>query len=369
MHAARYFSLTESQTKFLMADTSLPLEFPDYRRLSRVGEGGRIFESRVKESPKIFCPVLIRAKVALGKSRNGVAMSLPEISDIVELSMNISGEMLIDINENGPDAFDVIVRGGTTSSLPTAGDSFELGKSDAAVTIESIVDTVSDESVERRSAISALLSADVYADSVYITLPQTWVIPDPEFRPRTSTLPLYAGSFWLSFFKSVWGLVSGANLVFGQDGPGLVGLAVKFKEIKSMRQCVLSLFDRYLIHPKEGFGMRPTNLRVVRHSSVTAKKTIGGPVTPLPIGSVNTAASAFQAASAYASSKEVPLTVSEAFQKILERVERLDRENQRLLSMLVDDVESPEPSTSRERSPRGIPSTGLPPWRAGGTPS
>lgn len=371
---ATYSALISRKEKQILifsmaADSSVPLEYPDYRRLSRAGSGGRIFESRVKDAPKVFCPMIIRAKVELGKTRNGVGLSLSEISDVVETSFGITSDLVIDINSDSAEAFEVLMRDSSAVSKLKSGDSFSLPKSDVTVSIASLTDTVHDDNSDRRASISALLSTDVYADAVYVTLPQLWVIPDPEFRPRTSTLPLYPGSFWMQFFKTCWGLVSGATMVFGQDGPGNLGLVVLFKEVKAMRQCVLSLYGRYLIHPKEGLGMHQCKLRLVRYASVTAKKTISGsgpmaaysqPGLPQSIPQ-----SATSAAANFAASKEVPLSVAEAFQKLLERVDKLDRENQRLLSMLVDDnidnVEEPK----RERSPRNrqVPESGLPPWR------
>lgn len=169
--------------------------------------------------------------------------------------------------------------------------------------------------------------------------------------------------------------------MFGQDGLGNVGVAVRFKEIKAARQCVLTITDRYLVHHKEGLGMKMPKIRMVPYSSVTARKSVplaaGGPEQTVGFGRPSThvpqGENVMHAAMSYAngSSAAVPLSVTEAFQKIIERVEKLDRENQRLLSLLVDDNESPAPggdfipvdSSRRERSPRAIPSTGMPPWR------
>jgi hypothetical protein len=160
------------------------------------------------------------------------------------------------------------------------------------------------------------------------------------------------------------------------DGVGNVGLAVRFKEIKSARQCVLTLHDRYLVHPREGLGMKLPKIRMVQYTSVTVKKTIGSSVGSLkPVGfarpllGLSENERAIQAANGYATGgKDVSMPVAEAFQKILERVEKLDRENQRLLSLLVEDkLHDDADSIERERSPRAhrrdIPATGLPPWR------
>ena len=62
--------------------------------------------------------------------------------------------------------------------------------------------------------------------------------------------------------------------------------------------------------------------------------------------------SVMAAAARFSESKEIPLTVAEAFQKLLEKVEKLDRENQRLLSLLVEEAEGDI-----------IPLSGQPPWR------
>lgn len=359
---------------------TVPLEYPDYKRFSRAGSDGRIFETRIKDSPKIFCPFLTRASVVLGDERNGLGLSSADVFDIVESNMGISMDTVIDVICDDPGYFIVTTRQKPNEKAAQVGKSFKPVRHDVTVSVESIIDTADDEASDRRKKVAEIVNADPNADSVYVTLPQTWVIPDADFRPRTATLPLYPGSFWLQFFKSCWGLVTGATIVFGQDGQNNVGLAVRFKEIKAARQCVLTLVDRYLVHHKEGLGMKMPRVKLVPYSTVTARKStpmsVGGPEQTVGFArpqQVSPNENVMQAAMSYAngSAASVPLSVAEAFQKIIERVEKLDRENQRLLSLLVDDNERSAPGTdfipidssSRERSPRTIPTTGMPPWR------
>ena len=360
---------------------TVPLEYPDYKRFSRTGTDGRIFESRIRDAPKLFCPYLIRASVTLAKDRNGVGLTSADILDILDSNMGISTDTVIDVMCDDPDFFIVAMREHPNDKVIKVGQLCTPVRHDVTISVESITDTVEDEAEERRNKVGEIVNSDPNADAVYVTLPQTWVIPDPDFRPRTSTLPLYPGSFWLQFFKSCWGLVTGATIVFGQDGLGNVGVAVRFKEIKAARQCVLTLTDRYLVHHKEGLGMKMPKIRLVPYSLVTARKSAplaaGGPEQTVgfarPSTHVPQGENVMHAAMSYANgtSAGVPLSVTEAFQKIIERVEKLDRENQRLLSLLVDDNERPAPggdfipvdSSRRERSPRAIPSTGMPPWR------
>jgi len=357
-------------------ESSIPLEYPDYKRFSRTGVDGRILETRVKDAPKIFSPISIHLAVNLGVERNGVGLNSGDLLDIAESTMRIPSDLVIDIHEIDNTRAVITARENLSEKVIKAGQEYKITRHDVSISVTSIEDASNDESVARRDRINTIVSSDPSVDSIYVTLPQTWVIPDPEFRPRTSCLPLYPGSFWLQFFKSCWGLVSGASIVFGMDGAGNVGLAVRFKEIKSARQCVLTLHDRYLVHPREGLGMMMPNIRMVRYANVTAKKSYGaahsttqqmvGFARPSPFV-MSEAERAMQSANGYATGgKDVPMAVSEAFQKILERVEKLDRENQRLLSLLVEDT--PEtPDMDRERSPRAsrreIPPSGLPPWR------
>lgn len=359
-----------------MADSTIPLEYPDYRRFSRAGVDARILEPRVRDAPKVFCPVILRVSVSLGKSRNGIGLSSDDMMEVAESALDLSEDLLIDVFGDDQDSFEVSVRQLLPDGKFSVGQVFTSSVHDVTLAITAVQDSLDDNEESRRSKLSGMLSSDTLADAVYITVPQTWVVPDPEFKPRLSVLPLFPGSAWMQFFKSCWGNVQAATLVFGQDGIGNVGLAVQFREIKAMRQCVLTLVDRYLIHPKEGFGMKMPQVRVVRYSSVAAKKplpgiaTQGGRQIVQQPRFVSEAERTMQSAQAYAGSKEIPLSVSEAFQKILERVEKLDRENQRLLSMLVDEQQDGFiASASRERSPRGkheesaVPATGLPPWR------
>jgi len=360
---------------------TVPLEYPDYKRFSRTGTDGRLFESRIREAPKIFCPYLMRVSVVLGKERNEMGLSSADVFDIVESNMGISMDTVIDVMCDEPDYFVVATRVPLNEKVVKVGQTFTPLRHDVTLTVESIIDTADDEAGARRQKVGDIVNADPNSDAVYVTLPQTWVIPDADFRPRTATLPLYPGSFWLQFFKSCWGLVTGATIVFGQDGHGCVGLAVRFKEIKAARQCVLTVMDRYLVHNKEGLGMKMPKIKLVLYSSVTARKSapisVGGPDQQVgfarPSAQVPQTENVMHAAMSYANggSAGVPVSVAEAFQKIIERVEKLDRENQRLLSLLVDDNEGPAPggdfipldSSKRERSPRAIPSTGMPPWR------
>ena len=368
-----------------MSDESL--EYPDYRRLSRTGAEGRIMESKLRDAPKIFSPIILKVSVTLGKERNGVGLSSADMLDLAESALDLPEDRVIDVYGDERDSFEVALRESLVDGKSYSGQSFSSVVHDVSLSISGVIDTIADESTERRNALRSLLMSDALADAVYLTLPQAWLIPDPEFRPRLSILPLFPGSSWMQFFKTCWGNVQAATIVFGQDGAGNVGLVVQFKEVKAMRQCVLSLFDRYLVHPKEGFGMKMPRVRVVRYSSVAVKKQMPGTQQPGRSSAaavvpgqqprpINEVEQAMQSATAYSSSKEIPLSVSEAFQKILERVERLDRENQRLLSLLLDEQEQKAAedeyisldATSRERSPRRkggveIPTSGLPPWR------
>ena len=356
-----------------MADTSIPLEYPDYKRFSRAGTDARILEPRVRDAPKLFCPVILQVAVSLGKSRNGVGLSSDDMLEVAESALELTDDMIIDVFGDDRDSFDVSVREAFPEGKFVVEQVFTSALHDVTLTISKIKDTLDDSDPSRRDRIHSLLSNDALADAVYVTVPQTWVVPDPDFKPRLSVLPLFPGSAWMQFFKTCWGNVHAASLVFGQDGLGNVGLVVQFREAKAMRQCVLSLVDRYLIHPKEGFGMRMPTVKVVRYSSVSVKKPLVGQ-RPSSVGQPRTMSETemtMQSAQAYAAGGKdsVPLSVSEAFQKILERVEKLDRENQRLISMLVDEQEdgfAVDSSASRERSPRRkeeVPATGLPPWR------
>jgi hypothetical protein len=357
------------------------LEYPDYKRLSPTGSEARILESRLRDAPKIFSPIIIKVDVSLGKERNGVGLSSADMLDVAESSLNLPDDAIIDVYGDDRDSFEVSVRESLHEGSYQAGQSFTSAVHDVTLKISAVIDTREDDSEIKRSGIRKLLTSDSLADAVYLTLPQTWLIPDPEFKPRLSVLPLFPGSFWMQFFKTCWGSVQAATIVFGQDGVGNVGLVVQFKEAKAMRQCVLALYDRYLIHPKEGFGMKMPRVRVVRYSTVAVKKQMAGVQTAkagqgpsFPSRPLNEAEVAMQSATAYANSKDVAVNVAEAFQKILDRVERLDRENQRLLSLLLDEQEQkaaedeyiPLGSSNRERSPRRaaeIPASGLPPWR------
>jgi hypothetical protein len=341
-----------------MTDTvDVPLEFPDYKRLNKLGENGRIYSCRSLDAPKIFCSIILKLSVSLGRSRNGVGLNYNDAVDVAETMMGISDDLIIDVILIDQEHFDITLRDFALGI--TAGSVFPVTRYDVSVTVSSIIDTLDDSDEDRRRRISSIVAADVHCDALYLTVPQTWVVPDPEFRPRTNVLPLYPGSFWLTLFKSSFGVVNGASIVFGQDGPASVGLAVRFREVKALRQALLCLYERYLIHPREGLGMKLPNCRLVRYSAVSAR-AVGAPA-PRMLPAAGAGGQGFQvadsesvmaAAARFSESKEIPLTVAEAFQKLLEKVEKLDRENQRLLSLLVEEAEGDI-----------IPLSGQPPWR------
>ncbi|KAF4737835.1 26S protease regulatory subunit 7, partial [Perkinsus olseni] len=99
------------------------------------------------------------------------------------------------------------------------------------------------------------------------------------FTPKSSSLPLYPGSYWLRFL-GLFGSVQSSTLLFTEpqsEAMGLTAICVKFRDHKAIRQALLVLYNRYLLHPKkadEGMKLswiRPVNYaRVLRESSAAA---------------------------------------------------------------------------------------------------
>jgi hypothetical protein len=368
---------------------SSTLGFPDFSKFKRSGESGRILEPlKQLESPKLFCPVILRIQVTLDAVRNHVELMDVELEQVIKGYMGLDETIIIDVWKVETSSEDVSFVEVTLSEMPVppvvVGTKGVSRIHNVQLTVVKVEDTVEDDFDERRNEIVSLLSESTQLDGVVLSIPQHWLIPDPEFRPKTTVLPVYPSSAWLLFFKNIFGQVTGSSIVFKDKTSnlhGMVGLAVKFKEHKSLRQCMMFLHRRYLIHPKEGLGMKITNIRPVNYDLIISDAT-GGVTSGVSgrakrvaaLGSHNIEDTAKSIAQG--SSDQVGEIVADAFRLMLEKLEKLEAENQRLVDMLavkhmedqIEDEEEQQIHGKRERSPRSsgiemIPTTGMPKWK------
>ncbi|KAF4673486.1 26S protease regulatory subunit 7 [Perkinsus olseni] len=380
----------------LLAET---LEMPDYGKFTRRGETGRLIETKAKNLPKIFMPYIIRLGVHLGPARMKKPLTEEELLGIVTAArepstgFGILADEVIDviIDSTGryssegsalrkaPDQHVIVtLRGPPSKASVKVGEVIALPDDAATVNVLYIEDTVKDQDESRRGSLQKMVM-DPTVDGIVVSLPQLWIIPDPQFTPKSSSLPLYPGSYWLRFL-GLFGSVQSSTLLFTEpqsEAMGLTAICVKFREHKAIRQALLVLYNRYLLHPKkadEGMKLswiRPVNYaRVLRESSAAAghgeATTEDGkgtpeedplpmpmppplPVMPLPpsgsppAGGLNTPyianpqdgvlRTAIQL-SCPEGGTDVPSSVAEAFKQLLKRLAALEKENNHMAQLL-----------------------------------
>ena len=354
------------------------LGYPDYKRLTRTGESGRLIESKLLEAPRIFSPVILEVTVQLDKARQGVPLMEAEMPEVVRGYLGVAEDLIIDVLPAADGNVIVALRDVPMPPI-LAGHKGISRVHNVTLVVSSVSDTSEDEDANRRKEISAAFASDPNSDAVLLAVPQHWIIPDPEFKPKAPTLPVYPSSLWLLFFRNIWGAVNGSTLLFRSSQAnqvGMIGLVVRFKEHKALRQCLLFLHRRYLVHPREGMGMRLTYAKPVNFQKTVdeaeGKVTVGGGSAGR-LASLNAQAlsSSLMRVPANQDSVDVPNEqVAEAFRVMLDKLEKLETENQRLVELLATraiDGSPDEEDEERERSPRSgiqmIPAIGLPPWK------
>lgn len=366
------------------------LGYPDYRRFTRAGDEGRLLETKLLEAPRIFCPVILDVEIQLDKSRNNVPLMDAEIPEVIRGYLGVSEDLIIDVLMHpslNPNRVLVTLR-----SLPVPSIAIShRGVSrvhHVSLLVTNVLDTLDDSLVSRRHDIIQSFVLNTQADSLVLCLPQSWLIPDPDFKTKLPTLPVYPNSAFLLFFKNLFGHVVNARILFKHSLANLYGcvaLLIQFKEHRPLRQALLTLHDRYLVHfhagnPDHPFaGMRMVFPRpaVFDHLVAEAEGRPGPPALPKSVAMLNSLGPAFlavappQAASAVITPPVGDEAIATAFRQILEKLEKLESENQQLVELLATSTTSlpADRERDRERSPRSsalvqaIPSQGLPPWK------
>ena len=357
------------------------LGYPDYKKLSRSGEGGRIIETKLLDAPKIFSPVILDVAVHLDKARNGVPLMEAEIPEVIRGYLGVPEDLIIDVLPTGESSVVVALRDVPVPAI-LPGHKGISRVHNVTLVVSHVFDTSDDEDVVRRKEISSALSADTSCDAIQVCVPQHWIIPDPEFKPKSATISVYSSSLWLLFFRNTWGAVTGSTVCFRSNFAnqlGMISLVVKFKDHKALRQALLFLHRRYLIHPREGLGMRMTFAKPVNYQKTIddaeGKISVAPMYAAARLPSLNAQALAqtlMRVPVAPESDDMQPGAVADAFRQMLEKLEKLEHENQRLVELLatraVDEDDEEEDANVRERSPRGsgieiIPAVGMPPWK------
>jgi len=141
--------------------------------------------------------------------------------------------------------------------------------------------------------------------------PLSWLVPDPEFRPRQNIIPMYPSSKLMAFFK-LWGPITNCDCVVQEDCLTIL-VAAKYKQKESLVQASLCLHSRFLNYNDDTF---PINLQIVNYTD-----TLEGLAFRIPgqFGAVL---------------KNLTPEQKKLFCNLYNKMEQLERENQQLANDL-----------------------------------
>ncbi|CAK9054874.1 unnamed protein product [Durusdinium trenchii] len=376
-----------------------------YDEKGNFSKEGRWVQPKRSQFPCIFCPLRVRVRLSPEGSSEVNPWKLPvdRMASMLRTTLGLTDLVRFDDCRDRIDAAanarEVIVA--LNGDLPEGlgvGDVKEVeeaGKITLFLTIIDTVETSIDTEPERIASLEARLKEAGPCDALVLELPQIWIISDPDFRAKSASIGLYPGSFWMGFLKS-WGAVQVAEVFFRKAGDTgqepMVSVAVQFRERENLKMCFTFLYDRYLVHPKQKNALRPPWCRLVVFEDFKAR-TLGRPRPPqrpkaakasLQINRPLTAAKAkakilpkampvvpkapMSKAKAKGPEKEnvqAELTPAEAmaglsgrqleaFQMVMSRMERLERENKELMQVLIQMQALLQQSQQRNEQLAGI---------------
>ncbi|CAE7589422.1 unnamed protein product [Symbiodinium natans] len=330
--------------------------------------------------PLIFCALRVRIRLEpfepSNTSTNPWNLSAEEVEALLRKSLGL--EDLLVRFDDCRDRIDAAINArelvaALKADLPAGlgvGDVKEVAEHQMLATFVHVLETSDDMDSERISSLAARLKEGGSCDSITLELPQIWIISDPDFRAKTASIGLYPGSFWMGFLKS-WGAVKIAEVFFRKVDPEAlkhreptVTVAVQFRERENLKTCFTFLYDRYLVHPKQKNALRQPWCKLVDFEEFKAK-TLGRPVPSRPKAAAPAAGklkinqptmqqappkpkatAKAEAKAASADDFDRQLTPAEAmqglsgrqleaFQMVMSRMERLERENQELMQLLI----------------------------------
>jgi len=345
-----------------------------YDEKSHFTKEGRWVLPKRSQFPSIFCPLRVRVRLASPHDVsvvNPYKIPVAEVEKILRDSLGFKDlfirfddcrdridaavnarEVVVAINGELPEGLKV----GTQKQV----EKYE--KESLSATVVDVLETSNDLDPERINSLTSRLKESEACDALVLELPQIWIISDPEFRAKSASIGLYPGSFWMGFLKS-WGAVKVAE-VFFKKIPGdtgrepMVSVAVQFREQENLRMCFTFLHDRYLVHPKQKNALRQPWGRLVAFEDFKSK-TLGRPAQkkpkaatkpqlqinrPMPQVPRKQAAPAKDAKATMDFDHELTPAEAmaglsgrtlEAFQMVMSRMERLERENKELMQVLI----------------------------------
>lgn len=371
---------------------------PSCDKLIREGDG---YVTKKEGAPRIFFPLTV---VGRAESMDGSVLDVTQDAALQALQAHFKTEVMA-VKCAAPKpvtTWTATLRTPEDGSIPVkVGEMVKLPAVKARWTPISLEATSNDACESRRKSIQRLFNdLPATCDGIVVELPQCWLVPDPDFKAKHAFMPVFPQSLWVKFFKS-FGDMKKAEISFhtatntpgAMNGDVVVHLLVNFKTRDAAVQCVLHLYDRWLQDPKtqdrRACGIRPINYDAFKADSDSARSQAPPAATP---GAAKTTqlqppAAAPRPVAAKAKAKPspaiptaaslgtggaemAPISVDE-LQQILKRMERLERENQELMEMLVE-IQKEGRGAKRARTDAGpdrpSPPAGdgsAPPWRLG----
>eukprot|EP00929_Paragymnodinium_shiwhaense_P000488 TRINITY_DN100727_c0_g1_i1.p1 TRINITY_DN100727_c0_g1~~TRINITY_DN100727_c0_g1_i1.p1 ORF type:complete len:757 (+),score=178.22 TRINITY_DN100727_c0_g1_i1:169-2439(+) len=236
--------------------------------------------------PSVFCALRVRVRLerAAGSDVDLNALKVEDVQKILreKLSMNKILVRWDDVRDgaNGTPILREIVAGvsGDVPAECAVGATITDVELGVVASVVAVTETSDDMDPARISSIATQFQLFHDSDALLLEVPQMWIIPDMDFRPKTPNIGLYPKSYWMGFLSS-WGPVSKADIFFNtvqhKSNTPMVHLVVQFKQRQTLKMCFAFLFDRNLVNPKQQNDMRPSWCRLVVYEDFKAKASEG----------------------------------------------------------------------------------------------
>ena len=342
-----------------------------YDEKSNFSKDGRWVLPKRSQFPSVFCPLRVRLRLSSTKDiqdisvANPYKMTVAQVEEILRDSLGFRDLIRFDDCRDRIDAAanarEIIaaINGDLPQGLEV-GNVREVETYSLSITVVHVSETCHDSDPDRIHSLASRLRESESCDAIVLELPQIWIISDPEFRAKSASIGLYPGSFWMGFLKS-WGAVKVAEVFFticpGDRREPTVSVAVQFREQEHLKMCFTFLHDRYLVHPKQKNALRQPWIRLVVFEDFKAK-TLGRPAQakarpkakslqinrptiapkaspPAPKKEAKSFTENFEQLTPAEAMAGLSGRQLEAFQMVMSRMERLERENKELMQVLV----------------------------------
>jgi hypothetical protein len=230
--------------------------------------------SKRENVPSIFCALCIRVRFEMfdnGSSSDITKLAHASIEQVLRDEIGLGAALVrwddVDESERGREII-VALNAALPAGIST-GTEVKVEKLAISAAITEVFETNDDVDPGRLRSLAKQLKQAEGMDAILMELPQSFFIPDPDFRAKQASIGLYPGSFWMIYLNHSWGTIATAEIFFRstkaqQTGSEpMVSLAVKFRDWDSLKMCYTFLSDRYLCHPKQKHDLRRPACKLV----------------------------------------------------------------------------------------------------------